>query len=90
MASLICSTTKESFLCVDSVQSGRIFSNIVAQYSMVSSVGRLVSEEDLRNEIELQKKLDHPNICKIIESFEDSKHGEVYIIMELCTGGALV
>lgn len=54
------------------------------------SVADMGSWEDLRNEIELQKKLDHPNICKIIESFEDSKHGEVYIIMELCTGGALV
>jgi len=54
------------------------------------SVVDMGSWEDLRNEIEMQKKLDHPNICKIIESFEDRKHGEVYIIMELCTGGSLV
>ena len=54
------------------------------------SVVDMGSWEDLRNEIDMQKKLDHPNICKIIESFEDKKHGEVYIIMELCTGGSLV
>ena len=50
----------------------------------------LGSWEDVRNEIEMQKKLDHPNICKIIESFEDLNKSEVYIIMELCTGGSLV
>lgn len=44
----------------------------------------------LRKEILLQKKLDHPNICKIIESFEDCQLGQFYIIMELCTGGPLV
>jgi len=48
------------------------------------------SMSSLRKEIELQKKLDHPNICKILESFEDRKHGRVYIVMELCTGGSLV
>lgn len=44
----------------------------------------------LRNEIELQKKLDHPNIAKVIESFEDEACGRFIIIMELCTGGPLV
>jgi len=44
----------------------------------------------LRKEIALHKKLDHPNIAKIIESFEDQKNGRFLIIMELCTGGPLV
>jgi len=44
----------------------------------------------LRNEIALHKKLDHPNIAKIIESFEDEKHCRFLIIMELCTGGPLI
>jgi len=46
--------------------------------------------DELKKEIEIQRTLDHPNICKIFETYEDSKHGEMYIIMELCTGGALV
>jgi len=44
----------------------------------------------LRKEIELHRKLDHPNIAKIIESFEDVRCGRFFIIMELCTGGQLV
>lgn len=46
--------------------------------------------EELKREIEIQKTLDHPNICKIFESYEDSSNKEVYIIMEICTGGSLV
>ena len=38
-------------------------------------------------EIEILKNLDHPNICKMFESFEDDRN--VYIIMELCEGGEL-
>ena len=34
----------------------------------------------------MQRTLDHPNIAKIFECFEDERHGEVHIIMELCTG----
>ena len=46
--------------------------------------------DELRTEIATQKKLDHPNICKVIESFEDPRHGKMYIVMELCSGGSLV
>merc|ERR1719224_218207 len=46
--------------------------------------------EELNLEMDIQKKLDHPNICKIIESFEDPRRGIMYIVMELCTGGSLV
>jgi len=38
----------------------------------------------------MQRKLDHPNICKILESFSDKRKSQVYIVMELCTGGSLV
>jgi calcium-dependent protein kinase len=43
------------------------------------------SEEELKNEIEVLKKIDHPNIMKIFEFFEDSKY--IYIISELCGEG---
>lgn len=33
------------------------------------------------------KKLDHPNIIKLYETFEDKSY--VYLVMELCSGGEL-
>ena len=36
-------------------------------------------------EIEILKKLDHPNIVKVVDFFEDKSH--MFIITELCTGG---
>ena len=41
--------------------------------------------EELRSEIRLQKKLDHPNIAKIIETYADEAEGCMLIVMELCT-----
>jgi len=46
--------------------------------------------EDVTGELTVQKGLDHPNICKIVESFVDTATTEVFIIMERCTGGMLV
>ena len=43
--------------------------------------------EDLRREIEIMKALDHPNIIKLYQTFED--HSYIYMVMELCTGGEL-
>jgi len=40
-----------------------------------------------KNEIEIMKKLDHPNIIKLYEIFEDSRY--VYLVMEVCSGGEL-
>ena len=45
----------------------------------------LQSEEDLKNEIEVLKNLDHPNIMKIYEFYEDDKN--IYLINEFCGGG---
>jgi len=38
-------------------------------------------------EIDIMKELDHPNIIKLFEVFEDSRF--VYLVMELCEGGEL-
>ncbi|CAM9965868.1 unnamed protein product [Ectocarpus sp. 4 AP-2014] len=43
--------------------------------------------KEMRNEIEILKRLDHPNIIRAIETFESDK--EVYLVMRLCTGGDL-
>jgi len=48
------------------------------------------SMAELRQEISVQKMLDHPNIVKVFETFEDPRRQELHIIMEMCTGGALV
>ena len=41
--------------------------------------------EEIRNEIEVLRNLDHPNIMKIFEFFEDDK--KMYLICEFCGGG---
>eukprot|EP00923_Selenidium_pygospionis_P059868 GHVN01105398.1.p1 GENE.GHVN01105398.1~~GHVN01105398.1.p1 ORF type:complete len:497 (-),score=59.65 GHVN01105398.1:729-2219(-) len=40
-----------------------------------------------RQEIAIMKGLDHPNIIKLFETFED--HKNIYLILELCRGGEL-
>ena len=41
----------------------------------------------IENEIEILKKLDHPNIIKLYEFAQDTEN--YYLITELCTGGEL-
>ena len=51
---------------------------------------RLVNDEylqEMRNEIDIFKSLNHPNILKAYETFHTKKN--ISIIMELCTGGDL-
>lgn len=43
--------------------------------------------ERFRQEIAIMKQLDHPNIIKLFETFEDARN--IYLVMELCTGGEL-
>jgi calcium-dependent protein kinase len=41
----------------------------------------------MKAEIDIMAKLDHPNIIKLYETFEDDQY--LYIVMELCSGGDL-
>jgi len=43
--------------------------------------------EKFMHEISLMKQLDHPNIIKLFETFEDKQF--IYLVMELCEGGEL-
>lgn len=43
--------------------------------------------EELRNEINLLMKLDHPNIITPLELFERKR--QMYFVMEHCSGGDL-
>ena len=42
----------------------------------------------IMSEVEIQRKLDHPNIIKVFEFHEDQYN--LYLVMELCTGGELL
>ena len=44
--------------------------------------------ERLTNEIEILKRLDHPNIIKLYEFYEDDNR--YYLVTELCTGGEVI
>jgi calcium-dependent protein kinase len=43
--------------------------------------------ESLKNEVKLMQQVDHPNIVKYYETYDDNKY--IYLCMELCTGGEL-
>jgi serine/threonine protein kinase len=43
--------------------------------------------EELKNEIEILKTLDHPHIVKAIETFDFNY--QLFVVMELCSGGDL-
>lgn len=44
-------------------------------------------EDSLENEINVLRRLKHPNIVELLDVFEDRSH--VYLVMELVTGGEL-
>ncbi|KAJ3424865.1 3-phosphoinositide-dependent protein kinase 1-related [Anaeramoeba flamelloides] len=50
-------------------------------------VTTLKQEVHVKNEKDLLNELDHPNIPKLIHSFQDNEH--LYIVMELCSEGEL-
>ncbi|CAG9326259.1 unnamed protein product [Blepharisma stoltei] len=45
------------------------------------------NSDRLRTEIEILVQVDHPNIIRLIETYEDEKF--IYIVMEYCSGGEL-
>lgn len=49
----------------------------------------LAEEEKMKllNEIDILKQLDHPNILKLYEFFQDQKR--YFLVTELCNGGEL-
>lgn len=49
--------------------------------------GKMKNIERFKQEIAIMKMMDHPNIIKLYESFEDLRN--IYLVMELCSGGEL-
>jgi len=48
---------------------------------------QMKNTDRFKQEIAIMKRMDHPNIIKLYETFED--HRNIYLIMELCVGGEL-
>ncbi|XP_060602146.1 calcium/calmodulin-dependent protein kinase type 1-like [Ruditapes philippinarum] len=53
----------------------------------IDRMGIVGKEESLNNEIEVLRRLNHPNIVRLTDVFEDKNY--VYLVMELVTGGEL-
>eukprot|EP00933_Yihiella_yeosuensis_P082330 TRINITY_DN9617_c0_g2_i1.p1 TRINITY_DN9617_c0_g2~~TRINITY_DN9617_c0_g2_i1.p1 ORF type:complete len:508 (+),score=149.82 TRINITY_DN9617_c0_g2_i1:95-1618(+) len=51
------------------------------------SKSQMKNIERFKQEIAIMKLMDHPNIIKLFETFED--HRNIYLVMELCSGGEL-
>jgi serine/threonine protein kinase len=69
-------------LAVDNVTKEKVAVKIVNRVGIDPS-----DEQDLRNEVQILKELDHPNITKLYEFFEEPK--SFYVVLEFLEGGEL-
>jgi len=65
----------------------RITKQIRAIKSISKSSSQVKNLERFKQEIAIMKFVDHPNIVKLYETYED--HRNIYLVMELCSGGEL-
>ena len=75
-----------SFGCVYEAKN-TIFGNSVAMKVIKKDKNNELDEQEIRNEIDILKKLSHPNIVKIYEFYISENH--YYIITEYCKAGEL-
>lgn len=71
---------------------GAVWQAYSALTSEIVAVKRIPLESDttaLIHEIQLMKKLKHPNIVKYLGSFVDKVDDELWIILEFCSAGAV-
>eukprot|EP00928_Gymnodinium_smaydae_P001225 TRINITY_DN10460_c0_g1_i1.p1 TRINITY_DN10460_c0_g1~~TRINITY_DN10460_c0_g1_i1.p1 ORF type:complete len:604 (+),score=138.83 TRINITY_DN10460_c0_g1_i1:172-1983(+) len=64
----------------------REFSNQTVVVKMVTTDGSRSRAELFKREIGIMKELDHPNICKLLGTFEQGRN-TLYYVMEFCEGG---
>mmetsp|Transcript_17562 Transcript_17562/g.21453 ORF Transcript_17562/g.21453 Transcript_17562/m.21453 type:complete len:683 (+) Transcript_17562:151-2199(+) len=53
----------------------------------LNRVHDLLFINELKNEIQIMKTLDHAHIAKLVETYENK--GQLYMVLELCSGGDL-
>eukprot|EP00927_Polykrikos_kofoidii_P045323 TRINITY_DN3925_c0_g4_i1.p1 TRINITY_DN3925_c0_g4~~TRINITY_DN3925_c0_g4_i1.p1 ORF type:complete len:504 (+),score=117.99 TRINITY_DN3925_c0_g4_i1:98-1609(+) len=63
----------------------KVSSKVVAVKSIAKNY--MKNKERFKQEIAIMKVMDHPNIIRLDETFED--HQNIYLVMELCSGGEL-
>jgi len=51
------------------------------------SKANMKNVDRFKQEIAIMKLMDHPNIIKLFETFEDKRN--IYLVMEICSGGEL-
>ena len=66
----------------------KLAKKLVAMKTINKSVMKESQKEKLNLEVSILKRFRHPNVVKLYETFESSKHK--ILIMELCAGGDLL
>jgi serine/threonine protein kinase len=65
----------------------RITKNVYAIKTIDLCKIRVDQLDSLRNEVNIMKMLDHPNVVKLYETFEEEN--KLHLVLELCEGGDL-
>ena len=76
--------TKGTYSKIYTVQSKSNFKVYICKEILKNKVSDLLK---FKNEINVLSKMDHPNIIRLFEVFEDDRH--ISLVMEYCTGGEL-
>lgn len=66
---------------------GKFENRLVAVKKLTKSNKDVKRTEAYHEEIRIMRELDHPNICRLFETFEQGMH--MFFIMEYCEGGEL-
>merc|ERR1719377_441752 len=60
---------------------------IIAKSKFASVDNRDAMYEDMRSEIKMMREIEHDNVIDLVDVYENRKN--LYIVMEVCTGGEL-
>ena len=69
------------------VQLGKLKGSNLKRAIKIIDKSKVSNVKRFKLEVEIMMRLDHPNILRLIDYFEDKKN--VYLVLELCTGGEL-
>lgn len=69
------------------VAKDREFADRTVAVKRVTKTMDIEANEQFYEEVKIMKALDHPNICKLLGTFEQGRH--FFFIMEYCSGGEL-